>query len=591
MKIKSIRTALILLCTAMLIACSIGVNLVTYVGMKRTIAKTSDSYKEAVISGYKSQIKDEVGAMLTVINMVYEKSQSGEMTEAEAQEQAKEILRNARYGDDDAGYFWIDGTDYTLIMHPILPEQEGTNRYDLTDQNGVKIIQNIMKSANSGGGYNEFYFTKADGVTVAPKLAYSEMFEPWGWVITTGNYVDNLEKDIANNRTSLHNQQASMMIQNFVISLILMAIAIAICFRFGNGIKKQLLNMQGLVGRISEGNLTEDVSVSSANELGVLAGSLNVAQSGISGLVSKVGSTSENLNVAEEQFVDNFSIMNEAIENLSNAMGDVAKNISQQAESTTDVAGSVEKIAQNIQSTSQNIIDLTDNAEVMKKCSQDSVTSMQNLLNVNEQTIKNIEIMYQQTEYTNESVEKISEAATFISQIASQTNLLSLNASIEAARAGEAGRGFAVVAEEIGALATSSAETVQEINTIISELTDNAGKCMDIMKDMNTTSKTQMDTLKVTQDNFEQLKSSLELCIQTVHEISIKMQEIDKQKDYVVGHIERLNTLSADNAAFTEETSATSAEIDNAVKNSMEVLDQVMNHTHELLSSVDKFSV
>lgn len=591
MKIKSIRTALMLLCTAMLIACSIGVNLVTYVGMKRTIAKTSDSYKEAVISGYKSQIKDEVGAMLTVINMVYEKSQSGEMTEAEAQEQAKEILRNARYGDDDAGYFWIDGTDYTLIMHPILPEQEGTNRYDLTDQNGVKIIQNIMKSANSGGGYNEFYFTKADGVTVAPKLAYSEMFEPWGWVITTGNYVDNLEKDIANNRTSLHNQQVSMIIQNFVISLILMAIAIAICFRFGNGIKKQLLNMQGLVGRISEGNLTEDVSVSSANELGVLAGSLNVAQSGISGLVSKVGSTSENLNLAEEQFVDNFSIMNEAIENLSNAMGDVATNISQQAESTTDVAGSVEKIAQNIQSTSQNIIDLTDNAEVMKKCSQDSVTSMQNLLNVNEQTIKNIGIMYQQTEYTNESVEKISEAATFISQIASQTNLLSLNASIEAARAGEAGRGFAVVAEEIGALATSSAETVQEINTIISELTDNAGKCMDIMKDMNTTSKTQMDTLKVTQDNFEQLKSSLELCIKTVHEISVKMQEIDKQKDYVVGHIERLNTLSADNAAFTEETSATSAEIDNAVKNSMEVLDQVMSHTHELLSSVDKFSV
>ncbi len=591
MKIKSIRTALMLLCTAMLIACAIGVNLVTYVGMKRTIAKTSDSYKEAVISGYKSQIKDEVGAMLTVINMVYEKSQSGEMTEAEAQEQAKEILRNARYGDDDAGYFWIDGTDYTLIMHPILPEQEGTNRYDLTDQNGVKIIQNIMKSANSGGGYNEFYFTKADGVTVAPKLAYSEMFEPWGWVITTGNYVDNLEKDIANNRTSLHNQQVSMIIQNFVISLILMAIAIAICFRFGNGIKKQLLNMQGLVGRISEGNLTEDVSVSSANELGVLAGSLNVAQSGISGLVSKVGSTSENLNLAEEQFVDNFSIMNEAIENLSNAMGDVATNISQQAESTTDVAGSVEKIAQNIQSTSQNIIDLTDNAEVMKKCSQDSVTSMQNLLNVNEQTIKNIGIMYQQTEYTNESVEKISEAATFISQIASQTNLLSLNASIEAARAGEAGRGFAVVAEEIGALATSSAETVQEINTIISELTDNAGKCMDIMKDMNTTSKTQMDTLKVTQDNFEQLKSSLELCIETVHEISVKMQEIDKQKDYVVGHIERLNTLSADNAAFTEETSATSAEIDNAVKNSMEVLDQVMSHTHELLSSVDKFSV
>lgn len=214
MKIKSIRTACIILCTEIIVVCSIGVNLVTYTGMKGTITKTNSDYKDAVISGYKEQIKDEVGAMLTVVNMVYEKSQSGEMSEKDAKKEAMEILRNARYGEDGEGYFWIDGTDYTLLMHPILSEQEGTNRYDLTDQNGVKIIQNIMKSAEAGGGYNEFYFTKADGKTVAPKIAYSEEFEPWGWVITTGNYVDNLEKNIEKNRVTLQNRQKSMMMQN-----------------------------------------------------------------------------------------------------------------------------------------------------------------------------------------------------------------------------------------------------------------------------------------------------------------------------------------------------------------------------------------
>ena len=109
-KIKSIRTACIILCTTIIVACSIGVNLVTYTGMKETIKKTNSDYKDAVISGYKEQIKDEVGAMLTVVNMVYEKSQSGEMSEKDAKKEAMEILRNARYGEDGEGYFWIDGS-------------------------------------------------------------------------------------------------------------------------------------------------------------------------------------------------------------------------------------------------------------------------------------------------------------------------------------------------------------------------------------------------------------------------------------------------------------------------------------------------
>ena len=83
-------------------------------------------------------------------------------------------------------------------MHPILSKQEGTNRKQLKDQNGVLILQNIMKKANNGGGFNEFYFTKSDGTTVAPKIAYSEKFEPWNWVITTGVYEDDIQSVVDN---------------------------------------------------------------------------------------------------------------------------------------------------------------------------------------------------------------------------------------------------------------------------------------------------------------------------------------------------------------------------------------------------------
>lgn len=432
-------------------------------------------------------------------------------------------------------------------MHPILSEQEGTNRYDLTDQNGVKIIQNIMKSAEAGGGYNEFYFTKADGKTVAPKIAYSEEFEPWGWVITTGNYVDNLEKNIEKNRVTLQNRQKSMMMQNIFISVVIMVISLIACFKFGNGIKKQLLEMQGMVGRISEGNLTQNVEIRSANEIGVLADSLNVAQGGISGLVAHVGETSEHLNLAEQQFVDNFSIMNEAIENLTNAMGDVAQNISQQAESTTDVAGSVEKIAQNIQSTTADIEDLSENASFMKKCSQDSYTSMENLLEVNQQTIRNIEVMYQQTEYTNESVNKISEAATLISQIASQTNLLSLNASIEAARAGEAGRGFAVVAEQIRMLAENSAQAAETSRHLLEANQSEVDRGNTVTQQ--------------TAESLNKVLTELDDIIQEVANIRVSSDQQAESVKRIANGVKDIGDVIQSNSAASEETSATSEEL------------------------------
>lgn len=161
----SVKTSLMTLCISLVLAVSIVIGAVAIISIKTTTTLAMTNYSSAMNEGYNSEIKSQVQSVITVLQTEYDKYKAGELTLAEAKAGACEIVRNMRYGDDASGYFWIDDTNYILVMHPVLPEQEGNNRKNLEDQNGVMIVQEILKVANTaeGGGYNEFYFTKSDG--------------------------------------------------------------------------------------------------------------------------------------------------------------------------------------------------------------------------------------------------------------------------------------------------------------------------------------------------------------------------------------------------------------------------------------------
>lgn len=590
---KSLKTTLVLVCAALGIVIGVAVGLIGVLTIRNISNSAYDEYAKAMDDGYRTEIKSQVQCVLAILQAEYDKAAAGEMTEEEAKAEAAEIVRAMRYRDDDSGYFWIDDKDYILVMHPILPEQEGNNRYDLQDQDGIMIIQSIMKVCQSAdkGGYNQFSFTKADGVTVAPKVAYSGYFEPWGWAVSTGNYVDDMEKEMQGIKDSIVKEFRNSCILMAGCCVILLIITVVVSCVVGEFLVVPLRRVKDFAVSISEGDLTADVVVKQRNEMGVAADSLNIAREKIHDLIMSIAGTARGVEDMTVEFEESFQHMEKSIGEVDIAVEEIAKNITAQAASTSDATGEVNKIAEGIDRTTKEVAELRDNSDSMKKLSRECSDKLQELVQANMRTKEDVVSMQAQAEATNEAADAIKQAAGLIDAIADQTNLLALNASIEAARAGESGKGFAVVATEIGALANQSTQAVGEISNIINDLVSKSVQSLQIMEKVNGTVERQVDVLNATQSIFNDLYTNLDQCMASIVNIEEMTEEIERQRQGITTVLDTLNSLAQDNAASSEETSAMTEELGQIVVRSKEMVDGLKGDVNHLVGGVEQFSV
>lgn len=590
---KSLKTTLVLVCAALGIVIGVAVGLIGVLTIRNISNSAYDEYAKAMDDGYRTEIKSQVQSVLAILQAEYDKAAAGEMTEEEAKAEAAEIVRAMRYRDDDSGYFWIDDKDYILVMHPILPEQEGNNRYDLQDQDGIMIIQSIMKVCQSAdkGGYNQFSFTKADGVTVAPKVAYSGYFEPWGWAVSTGNYVDDMEKEMQGIKDSIVKEFRNSCILIAGCCVILLIITVVVSCVVGEFLVVPLRRVKDFAVSISEGDLTADVVVKQRNEMGVAADSLNIAREKIHDLIMSIAGTARGVEDMTVEFEESFQHMEKSIGEVDIAVEEIAKNITAQAASTSDATGEVNKIAEGIDRTTKEVAELRDNSDSMKKLSRECSDKLQELVQANMRTKEDVVSMQAQAEATNEAADAIKQATGLIDAIADQTNLLALNASIEAARAGESGKGFAVVATEIGALANQSTQAVGEISNIINDLVSKSVQSLQIMEKVNGTVERQVDVLNATQSIFNDLYTNLDQCMASIVNIEEMTEEIERQRQGITTVLDTLNSLAQDNAASSEETSAMTEELGQIVVRSKEMVDGLKGDVNHLVGGVEQFSV
>ncbi|MFG6395532.1 MAG: cache domain-containing protein [Lachnospiraceae bacterium] len=562
------------------------------------IHKLSDTgiekYDQAMEDGYKTEIKSQVQSAMSVIQSYYNQYKEGSITEEEAKNLAKEAVRGMRYRDDDSGYIWIDGTDYILVMHPILTDQEGQNRKDLKDQEGVMVTQEVVKAAQSGGAYNSFHFTKADGKTVAPKLAYAEEFKEWGWAVATGNYVDEMQAEMEENNSILTKAYKSSIVKLALMSVVMLFITAGAAVVVGSKISTPISRLEKSLEQIAEGNLKSQADTKytkRGDEIGKISRALVSVHSSLNSMVGSINSLAVRLGNDNKSFGSYFDTLAENIGSINQAVEDIAQGAASQASDTETVSNQVKELEHVIDKENSSVVQLEQAVSSMTEYSGSAVDNIEKLSNISVKTNHAIEFVNSQTQETNNSVANIQRAIDVITNIAEQTSLLSLNASIEAARAGEQGKGFAVVAEEIRKLADESNKSASEINDAVNQLISNSGLSVEKMEDVSENVLEQTRCLKDTKEAFENLYKEIKSVEEVSGSISVQTEKLSELKTAVSDSINSLASVVEQNAASAEETSASINLLNEGIYGSKKNLDELAALNTNLTEEIGRFNI
>ena len=376
--------------------------------------------------------------------------------------------------------------------------------------------------------------------------------------------------------------------------IFVMAACIVIAVIMSVSITRSLQKGISKVQKVADGELgspIEEKLLKRNDEVGDLAKAIDTLQKALQNIVSKIAQSTDNIKMAANELGVTAKDTNYTMKQVEDAVSSISENITEQAKSTKTTTDNIVLMGDQIGRTSAEVGLLNQNADVMRKSSEQASYTIQQLRQINDKVKESINTITRQTNLTNESAQKIQAAIGIISSIAEETNLLSLNASIEAARAGESGRGFAVVASQIQKLAEQSNSSSCEIEEITNTLISNSDEAVEIMRQVHEIIDSQSQNMTDTENIVSEVMDGINTSLEKIEKIEYATEQLESSRNRIVETVEGLSDIAEQNAASTEETFAQTSQVSNTFEQIEAKADQLKQIAEELSDIMHQFQL
>jgi len=440
-----------------------------------------------------------------VIAHAHEQVKQGKLSDAEGKAQAMAALRALRYSGNE--YFWVNDMQPRMVMHPIKPEMEGKDLSGTKDPSGKALFIEFVKTVQAHGeGFVYYAWPKPGSTEPVDKLSFVKGFAPWGWVVGSGVYIDNVNAVVVRNALIMAGGSA-------VLAAVLLGISLVVARHLLRQIGGEPLYATEVTRRVAAGDLSVAHNLQPGDQASLLHAIANM-RDGVADIVRRVRLCSESVATASTEIAHGNLDLSQRTENQASAL-------QQTAASMEELSSTVHNNAEGARTANQLAQDAATVAVAGGEIVGNVVSTMRGI---------------------HDSSRKIADIIGVIDGIAFQTNILALNAAVEAARAGEQGRGFAVVASEVRSLAGRSAEAAKEIKNLITDSVERVAQGSALVDQAGST--------------MTEVVQSIQRVTDIMSEISVASAEQSRGVSQIGQAITQMDQATQQNAALVEESAA-----------------------------------